>query len=74
MSGIAVPIEKRFWNKVNVTPTCWLWTAATMKDGYGKVQFRGKLVAAHRVSYIMHKGEIEKVDFTFAIPAIHLSV
>ncbi|OKH70830.1 hypothetical protein EB72_24865 [Mycobacterium sp. SWH-M1] len=28
--------EERFWIKVEKTDTCWLWTAATMKNGYGR--------------------------------------
>lgn len=29
------PIGERFFEKVNRTPTCWLWTSATWGSGYG---------------------------------------
>jgi len=28
-------VIERFWSKVKKTKTCWLWTAATLKTGYG---------------------------------------
>jgi hypothetical protein len=49
---------KRFFNKINKTDTCWLWTASSRGHGYGAFKFNGKIVDAHRVSYILHKGEI----------------
>lgn len=38
----------RFWSKVNVTDTCWLWTAGTDKDGYGIFYLNGRGTRAHR--------------------------
>lgn len=29
------PIDVRFWEKVDKTPTCWLWTGSTDTSGYG---------------------------------------
>lgn len=29
------PAEERFWEKVNRTDGCWLWTAGTNNRGYG---------------------------------------
>lgn len=50
---------KRFFNKVNKTETCWLWTASLRgKTGYGAFKLNGKTVDAHRLSYQLHKGEI----------------
>lgn len=56
-------LKDRFWAKVKKTDGCWVWTgtrAGTMLYGYlrlgGK---RGKMVAAHRLSWKMHYGEIE---------------
>lgn len=47
------PWEERFWEKVEETPDgCWLWTAATDKDGYGV--FVGApygTSSAHRIAY-----------------------
>lgn len=45
----------KFWNKVNKTPTCWLWTGATIK-GYGA--FGRPTALAHRVAYEMAYGPI----------------
>ena len=51
---------ERFWNKVNKTDTCWLWTAGKQKEGYGKFWFNGKTQTAHILSYELHKGPIPK--------------
>ena len=31
------PIEERFWEKVQKTDSCWLWTGATTSAGYGRI-------------------------------------
>jgi len=47
----------RFWSKVEVTGTCWLWTAAKT-DGYGVfTRDGGKSARAHRVAYELLMGE-----------------
>jgi len=52
---------KRFFDKINKTDTCWLWTAALRgKTGYGAFKLNGKVKDAHRVSYELHKGKIPK--------------
>ncbi len=51
-------LPQRFWNKVRKTDTCWLWTAYTMPNGYGKVGRNGKVHLAHRVAYEMEHGPI----------------
>lgn len=47
---------KRFWNKVNKTNTCWLWTAAKNNKGYGVFRIKGKNVYSHRLSYLIPNG------------------
>lgn len=49
---------ERFWSKVDKSSDCWVWTASTIKDGYG--QFRGPegMVLAHRFSYTLQNGVI----------------
>lgn len=57
----AIPLADRFWSKVQKTDTCWLWTGATAGKGYGTLGmggFRGKMEGAHRISYMLHFGEI----------------
>ena len=48
----------RFWDKVNKTDTCWLWTGNTEKIGYGIFKLKGKALKAHRLSYAYHKNSI----------------
>jgi len=50
---------ERFMSKVNKTNSCWLWTASKTGVGYGKMSLQGKLTDAHRISFILHHGEIE---------------
>lgn len=50
---------ERFFNKVEKTDDCWIWTAASRgKSGYGAFKINGKVVDAHRVSYEIHNGLI----------------
>lgn len=52
----------RFWEKVDKSGECWLWTGARsgrMKYGYIGSGSRGSGVRrAHRVAYELHFGEI----------------
>ena len=36
---------------------CLIWTGACDRDGYGYFNKGGKRIAAHRISYALHKGE-----------------
>jgi hypothetical protein len=61
----AVPLERRFWNKVLKTDDCWLWTGAlnapegTRSGGYGVVgTTRPKTALAHRVAWELVNGPI----------------
>ena len=48
---------ERFLAKVDKTDSCWIWTAAKSKRGYG--WFRdGALHQAHRYSFKLFKGDI----------------
>lgn len=57
--GVSIPLEQRFWAKVNKTKTCWLWTA-TKCSGYGNIWVNGKNVPAHRVSLFLLNIDIPK--------------
>lgn len=48
----------RFWNKVEKTPTCWLWTGYRQRDGYGKLTVAGRSVRAPRYSWEITNGPI----------------
>lgn len=49
-------LVERFWEKVEKTDSCWVWTGS--KDRYGWFRVGSKMTKAHRFSYIIHKGEI----------------
>ena len=48
-----LPVNERFWMKVQKSPGCWNWTAATSVDGYGVFgeHMGGKQHKAHRYAY-----------------------
>jgi hypothetical protein len=56
-------IEERFFQKVNKTDSCWLWTGAVNSRGYGSIGVAGKTTSAHRLSYLWFKGEIPEGMF-----------
>lgn len=54
-----VPVEDRFWAKVRKTPTCWIWTACLMPNGYGRFGLpSGRGEYAHRLAYELLVGPI----------------
>jgi HNH endonuclease len=57
--GFSISLKRRFWAKVQKMPGCWLWKARTRK-GYGSINQgrRNTPIAAHKVSWILHNGEV----------------
>jgi len=53
-------LSARFWGKVRRAgpEECWLWTAATNKDGYGIIVVAGRCLLATRVAHELTKGPI----------------
>jgi hypothetical protein len=49
---------KRFFDKIDKTDSCWNWKAASRKVGYGCMKINGKLISAHRISWMLHFGDI----------------
>lgn len=49
---------ERFFNKINKTESCWEWNASGRGNGYGCIKFKGKVIDAHRFSWILHNGDI----------------
>ena len=37
---------------------CWLWQRSSTSDGYGKVQFNGRMWRVHRVVWMLANGPI----------------
>ncbi len=57
----------RFWDKVEITNTCWLWVGAKGDHGYGAIGVNGarsskgrKNCYVHRLSYEWFVGPIPK--------------
>jgi hypothetical protein len=54
-SGAVSPrVEAAFWDRVEVTSGCWLWTGHINEDGYGRLGSRH----AHRFAYALLVGPI----------------
>lgn len=55
-------LEERFWDKVDKTGDCWLWTAHCFHDGYGqfatKTNGKTRTWRAHRIAYELTIGKI----------------
>lgn len=81
------PAIERFEEKVNkdgpliLASRCWAWIGAVDKDGYGRIGYQRKVVRAHRLSYVLHKGPITQgrliqhaCDNTLCVNPEHLSI
>jgi hypothetical protein len=55
-------LPARFWNKINKTESCWLWTGK-IDDGYGRYPFskngKSNLYLVHRIMISIYKNGIE---------------
>ena len=45
-------LKRAFWSKVRKGSGCWIWTGASMKNGYGMFHVHRKCVTAHRFIYM----------------------
>jgi hypothetical protein len=53
-----------FFNKVNTSEGCWIWVGGSRgRTGYGAMRVAGKVIDAHIVSYLLHKGDVPKGMF-----------
>lgn len=50
--------EDRFWEKVQKSDGCWIWTAHRSRTGYGKFLLDGKATTATRFCWELHNGGI----------------
>ena len=47
-----------FWQKVNKTGSCWIWTGRLTEKGYGSFSWAGAKYRAHRLAWTLTYGEI----------------
>lgn len=60
--GLSPSFPSRFFSKVQITESCWIWHGAkNHKNGYGVLSkwHEGKLIYSHRASWLLHFGPIE---------------
>lgn len=51
-------VYERFWRKVIVTETCWLWKNAKNNKGYGRLSDGVSVQCSHRIAWAMFRGSI----------------
>lgn len=70
--------ETEFWEYVDQSESCWLWTGATHLLGYGILNWRGSIERAHRLAYQFETGEtpeeyvLHKCDVPGCVNPSHL--
>lgn len=56
-----IRFERSYYPEPNTG--CWIWGMSVRtgrRGGYGQIKVGKKMVSAHRISYLIHKGEIPK--------------
>jgi len=55
------PLDKWFIGRFTALPNgCWEWKKAVSDSGYGVSWYNKKSIGAHKLSYILSKGEVAK--------------
>lgn len=53
------PMAERFFDKVLITESCWLWTGSIKNTGYGNFSPRSRAMGnAHRIGYELMVGPV----------------
>lgn len=78
-SALLTLLADVFWQRVNKTDGCWLYTGIVDRWGYGAVIVFERRFKAHRVSWMLHYGDIpgdmrvcHKCDVTRCVRPDHL--
>jgi hypothetical protein len=60
ITDIPVKTQVKFWGYANIASPieCWEWRRSKTPLGYGKMNIRGRVTYAHRVSYVLTKSPI----------------
>lgn len=48
----------RFWSKVQISESCWLWMKGKNRACYGQFSISGKKYRANRLAYMLTQGNI----------------
>lgn len=49
---------RRFDKCIGKTTDCWLWCGYTLETGYGVIHYMGQVLMAHRISFLLSKGDL----------------
>jgi len=49
---------ERFWQRVDKSGDCWLWTGGRNRDGYGRLERGNDVIQAHRYAWLITFGPI----------------
>jgi hypothetical protein len=60
ITDIPVKTQGKFWGYADIASPdeCWEWMRSKTPLGYGRLNIRGRVIYAHRISYIMTKNPI----------------
>lgn len=53
-------MKDRLYFRTKKTDSCWIYTGKSKVRDYGLVWYYGKVILAHRVSWMVHRGDIPK--------------
>lgn len=81
MKDIEQKYIDRFFDKIEKTNSCWYWTGAINRGGYGQLSIQGKSYKAHRLAWMIKYGDIptgmcvlHKCDVTECVNPDHLFI
>lgn len=53
-------VKQRFDALTEKTDSCWHWKGTKCPQGYGHISYKGRPTGAHRVSYLLHRGDFPR--------------